>query len=157
MSDQALSLQLVRVKAVDETGGSIAERVGNDEIWLAGFAVDATGETHKLTPFEIYAHFDDGDIKEFRPPKTIFKLKVPGGGTFPKSCVATLLLAEKDSGDLTALAQEAFDKVTTDMEEMKDEMVGEGDQPPPGFWDKVKEQAKKWAYGYIRDRITAGL
>ncbi|XIA65517.1 hypothetical protein ACFIOY_04180 [Bradyrhizobium sp. TZ2] len=44
------------------------------------------------------------------------------------------------------------------MEEMKDEMgMQEGDQPPPGLWDKVKEQAKKWAYGYIRDRITAGL
>jgi hypothetical protein len=158
MSDQEVSLKLVRVKCVDETGGRYVERVGNDEIWLAGFAVDGTGATHKLEPFEVYPHFDDRDVKEFSPPKTIFALKVPGGGTFPKSCVATLLLAEKDSGDLTQLAQDAFDEATKDMEEMKDEMgMGEGEQPPPDFWDKVKDKAKEWAYGYIRGRIAAGL
>lgn len=158
MSDQALTLKLVRVKCVDETGGRFVERVGNDEIWLAGFAADATGETQKLTPFEVYPHFDDGDIKEFRPPRNLFTLKVPGGGTFPKSCVATLLLAEKDSGDLTSLAQEAFDKFTTDMEEMKDEMGMEpGEQPPPDFWDKLKDKAKQFAYGYIRDKIASGF
>lgn len=153
MSDQEVSLQLVRVKCVDETGGRYVERIGNDEIWLAGFAVDATGSTHKLEPFEVYAHFDDGDVKEFRPPKTIFTLKVPGSGTFPKSCVATFILAEKDSGDLTQLAQDAFDKATSDMEEMKDEM----EVVDPDFWDKVKEKATEWAYGYIKGRIAAGL
>jgi hypothetical protein len=158
MSDQELSLQLVRVKCVDETGGRYMERLGNDEIWLAGFAVDATGTTHKLTPLSVYPHFDDGDIKEFRPPKTIFSLRVPGGGTFPKRCVATLILAEKDSGDLTQLAQEAFDKATQDMEKTKDEMgMEEGEQPPPGFWDEVEKKAKEIAYKYIRDKITAGL
>ena len=116
MSDQSLTLKLVRVKCVDETGGRYVERVGNDEIWLAGFAVDATGEHWKLAPFEVYPHFDDGDIKEFRPPKTIFTLKVPGGGAYPKSCHAILLLAEKDSGDLTARAQEALDEMKAKME-----------------------------------------
>lgn len=48
MSDQELSLQLVRVKCGDETGGSNVERVGNDEIWLSGFAVDATATVQKL-------------------------------------------------------------------------------------------------------------
>jgi len=158
MSNQEVSLQLVRVKCVDETGGRYMERFGNDEIWLTGFAVDATGETHKLEPFEVYPHFDDGDVKEFRPPKTIFKLKVPGGGAFPKSCVATLLLAEKDSGDLTQLAQDVFDEATKDMKEMKGDMgMGEGDQPPPDFWDRIEEKARQWAYGYIRNRIAAGL
>jgi hypothetical protein len=158
VSDQAVSLKLVRVKCVDETGGSFVERFGNDEIWLAGNAVDATPTTHNLPPFEVYPHFDDGDIKEFRPPKPIFTLAVPGGGTFPKSCFATLLLAEKDSGDLTQLALDAFDKATNDMEEMKDEMgMGEGDQPPPDFWDKAEEKAREWTYGYIKDRIAAGL
>jgi len=158
MSDQEVTLKLVRVKCVDETGGSFAERFGNDEIWLAGNAVDATATVVQLKPFEVYPHFDDGDIKEFTPPKTIFTLKVPGGGIFPKTCVATLILAEKDSGDLTQLAQDAFDKATKDMKEMKDEMaMGEGDEPPPDFWDKLKDQARDWAYGYIKDRIAAGL
>lgn len=158
MSDQALTLKLVRVKCVDETGGRIAEHIGNDEIWLTGFAADAAGTTQKLAPFEVYADFDDGDIKEFRPPRTIFTLKVPGGGAFPKSCVATLLLAEKDSGDLTGLAQEAFDKFTKDTDEMKDEMgMEEGEQPPPDFWDKLKEKAKELAFGYIRDKIASGF
>jgi hypothetical protein len=90
------------------------ERLGNDEIWLGGFAIDAAGATQNLTPFEVYPHFDDGDIKEFRPLKTIFRLNVPGGGSFPKSCVATLVLAEKDSGDsgdLAALIEKMKDKM----------------------------------------------
>jgi hypothetical protein len=114
MSDQAVSLKLVRVKCVDETGGSLVERFGNDEIWFAGNAVDATGTRHKLPPFEVYPHFDDGDIKEFRPPKPIFSLAVPGGGTFPKSCFAILLLAEKDNGNL----QDAFDDAIKDMDKI---------------------------------------
>jgi hypothetical protein len=158
MSNQEVSLQLVRVKCGDETGGKYVERVGNDEIWLSGVAVDAAGETHKLEPFEVYPHFDDGDVKKFSPPKTIFRLRIPGGGNFPKTCLATLLLAEKDSGDLTALAQDAFDKATRDMEEMKDGMgMGEGEEPPPDFWDKLVEKAREWTYGYIKDRITIGL
>ena len=158
MSNQQVSLNLLRVKCVDETGGSWAERIGNDEIWLAGSAVDATGQPVKLAPFEVYPHFDDGDIKEFSPPKTLFTLNVPGGGTFPKYCQAILLLAEKDSGDLTKLAQDAFDKVTKDMEETKTETgMGEGDQPPPDFWDKVEEILKEVTYGYIKDEIAAGL
>lgn len=158
MSDQEVMVQLTRVKCVDETGGRWVERIGNDEIYLAGFAVDAAGTTVKLAPFCVYPHFDDGDVKVFSPPKTIFTLKVPGGGTFPKRCVVTLILAEKDSGDLTSLAQEAFDKVTRDMDEMKDAMgMGEGEDPPPSFWDKVQEKAKEIAFKFIRDKITAGL
>lgn len=158
MSDQELSLQLVRVKCGDETNGQNAERFGNDEIWLSGFAVDATATVQKLEPFEIYAHFDDGDVKEFNPPKTLFSLKVPGGGTFPKSCVATLILAEKDYGGLSELAQEAFDKATEDMQEMKDEMGMEaGEQPPPDVWDRIKETVKDIAYDYLRKKIAEGL
>jgi len=158
MSDQAVTLKLVRVKCVDETGGRFVERFGNDEIWLTGVAVDATATTHNLAPFEVYPHFDDGDIKEFRPPKTIFTLKVPGGGTFPKSCVATLLLAEKDSGDLTQLAKEVFEKTTKHIEEKKNEMgMGEGEEPPPDIWDTIWNTAKEFAYKYIKDRILAGL
>jgi len=98
---------------------------------------DATGTTVKLAPFSVYPHFDDGDIKEFSPPKTIFTLKVPGGGSFPKTCVAALILAEKDSGDLTTLAQEAFDKATSDMEELRGR-GGVWDPPDPG------EALRKW-------------
>lgn len=158
MSTQELSLQLVRVRCLDETGGKYVERVGNDEIWLTGVAVDAAATIHKLEPFEVYAHFDDGDIKTFNPPRTIFSLKVPGGTTYPKACIATLILAEKDEGDLTELAQDAFDKTTRDMQDMKDEMgVEAGEPPPPDFWDKAEVIAKEVAYNYIRDKIAAGL
>jgi hypothetical protein len=44
------------------------------------------------------------------------------------------------------------------MEEMKDEMgMGEGDEPPPDFWEQAGDVVKQIALGYIRDKISAGL
>ena len=171
MNNQEVTLKLVRVKCVDETNGQNVERVGNDEIWLSGFSVDATATASQLHPFEVYPHFDDGEIKEFTPPKTIFTMKVPGGGSFPKKCLATLILAEKDSGDLTELTQSAFDKAIEDMKKAKDEMEagvhGEPltDTPTPiptptlsdGIEDIIIETVKDIAYKYIKGRIAAGL
>ncbi len=90
----------MRVKCLDETGGAAAEQLGNDEIYLSGVAFDAKGATYKVDPFEIYAHFDDGEVKEFSPPRTMFTLPIPDGGGFPKGCGFTFLLCER----LTAAA-----------------------------------------------------
>jgi hypothetical protein len=65
---------------------------------LSGIGIDAARTVHKLEPFEIYAHFDDGEVKEFSPPRTLLTLKVPSAGPFPKACGVTFLLAETGGG-----------------------------------------------------------
>jgi hypothetical protein len=86
-------------------------------------------------------------------------MKVPGGGAFPKSCAATLVLAEKDNGDLVPLVTEAYEKTKKKMEEMKNNMdMGADEEPPsPDIWDTIWEESKKVLYEYVKDRIVAGL
>ena len=124
MGNQQISFQLVRVKCGDETGGGFAEGLGNDEIRVAGVGMDATGATVMLSPFEIYAHFDDHEVKEFSPPQTLFTLAVPERGEFPKTCGVYLLLAEIDWGGFLEVTQSAHAMITEEIERRKQEMMG---------------------------------
>lgn len=145
-------MNLVRVKCIDETGGKWAEKVGNDEIKLAGVGIDATGKTVKIPGFSVYPHFDDQETKTFSPPMTIATLDVPSTGVFPKSCNVTLILAETDAGSgLSKFAQEAFSEVTKEMKEMKDGMTKPEEDPT--FKDKLIKKAKEIAYGWIKEKI----
>lgn len=96
-----LSLRVHRVKCVDETGGWLAEKVGNDEIYLGGFAVNnPNGETVKINPVSIYNDFDDGDVKVFNPPKVFHTINIPAAGGWPKTFAVGLILIEKDAGGM---------------------------------------------------------
>jgi hypothetical protein len=96
-----LSLRIHQVKCVDETGGWIAERVGDDEIYLGGFAViNANGDTQKINPVSIYPNFDDGDVKVFNPPKVFHTINM-GVANEPKTFAVGLVLIEKDAGGMT--------------------------------------------------------
>ena len=103
------------VKCVDETGGRIAERVGNDEIYLGGFVVDESGNTKAISPTSIYPHFDDGDIKIFNPPKIFNTITLPSGGSWPKGFGIGLILIERDAGGMveavTKIADFAEEKI----------------------------------------------
>ena len=127
MNDQQVLLKLVRVKCLDETGnGPTVEKLGNDEIALSGFGINATGKTVMLPPFTVYPHFDDGEVKEFSPPKTILTLNVPNDGAFPKRITSSLILAELDSGGFSEVAQKAFTKLTEQVEGIKQRKMNSG-------------------------------
>ena len=126
MPKQQLMMQLQRVKCVDETGGSFAERVGNDEMAMAAVGVDALGRTALVAPFSVYAHFDDGEVKTYAPPKTLLMLDVPNEGTFPKTCAALLLLAEQDGGGFADVANQTYAKITAEVAAKKQEMGAVG-------------------------------
>ena len=74
------------------------EKVGNDEISLLGFGIDANWTAFMLESFETYAHFDDGKRKKYDPAKTLFTLDVPEVVAFPKTCAVGLILAETADG-----------------------------------------------------------
>jgi hypothetical protein len=126
MSGRQLLLQLDRVYCGDETGGKYVERLGNDEISLAGVGIDATGKTVMLSPFTVYNNFDDRETKKFSPVKTILTLNVPDGGTFPKTCIGVLFLAEIDEGGFKDFVQKAYTKITEEIAAKKQQGMDRG-------------------------------
>lgn len=106
-----VSFRIHQVKCIDETGGWLAEKAGNDEIWLSGFGISPSGETRKVEPFEVYANFDDNDVKKYNPPRNFISLPLLDSGVWPKSIGIGLLLAEKDWGDFGGKVDVILEKV----------------------------------------------
>lgn len=124
-----LSLRVHKVKCVDETGGWLAEKVGNDEIYLGGFSVvNQNGDTAKINPVSIYPHFDDGDVKVFNPPKVFNTININGPGAFPKTFAVGLVLVEKDAGGMS----DAVTKITDFAQAKIKEKLAEKSAPKPG-------------------------
>lgn len=118
-----ISLRIHSVKCVDETGGKWAEKVGNDEIAMAGFGIDADSNTLPIERFGVYAHFDDGDIKTYSPPRTLITLSLGSRSSFPKTCAVGFLLAEEDGGeDFASKATAIYEKVREEVAKKKQEM-----------------------------------
>jgi hypothetical protein len=114
-----LTLRIHSVKCVDETGtGGLfgTEGFGDDEISLGGTVVGVTGTTAKVSPFNVSSSFEDGDVKNFNPLKPFFTFDLTKGKQFPKTVIATLVLAERDMGGISdfidALTEKIEDQVT---------------------------------------------
>ncbi len=106
-----LEFRLHKVKCLDETGGFIAEKFGNDEIDLGGNAVDETGDTHNIPHFRVGSNFDDGEQVVFSPPKRFTRFNLKEGTAFPKSYFVTMILAEIDQGGLSKFQLDLLAKV----------------------------------------------
>ncbi len=158
-----ISLRIHSMKCVDETGGKWAEKVGNDEIDLAGFGIDSNTTTVKIDRLEVYPHFDDGDIKQFSPPRTLVTLSLTGASAFPKRCTVGLLLAERDNGDFGTKSGQVYTKVKEEMDKKKKEEEdkkrnahGAGNSSLTGaeiavIWAVVKPLVYDW----IKNKIIA--
>ena len=98
-----IALRVPRVRCVDETGGSFAEKFGNDEIYLGAvfvqvnanksFVVTTTGS--KL----VGNNFDDGETVNWNRDLFNFDLGDPSVHPYPKAVIAALVLAEHDAGN----------------------------------------------------------
>ena len=116
-----ISLRIHSIKCVDETGGWLAEKAGNDEIDLSGFGIDANANTTKVNPFRVYSNFDAGDIKKYSPPQNFVTLNLGNNGSFPKTCSVGFVLAEIDSGDFSGKITQIFDKLKELIDKKKKE------------------------------------
>jgi len=155
-----ISLRIHSVKCVDETGGSWAERVGNDEIMLSGFGIDASANTVKVDAFEVYPHFDDGDIKRYSPPRTFLTLNLTNNSAFPKTCSVGFLLAERDSGDFGSKANQIYEKVKAEMEKKKKEEEEKRRRSGISSFSGedlkvIWEVVKPILYAWIKDKIIS--
>ena len=60
---QQISLRIQSAKCIDETNGACAERWGNEKIWSGGCSIASKRDTQYIALWEVYVHFDDGDMK----------------------------------------------------------------------------------------------
>lgn len=160
MANQQIVIQLDRVKCVDETGGAVAERVGNDEIWLSLVGFDGAGKPHKMNPFEVYGNFDDGEVKKFSPAKTIFTLPVPDVGSFPKRCAATFILCEKGNGEEhQKVTNEKAAEMPAIIARAKADTETPVGTPPAGdsMTDEAIAVALKYMGGWVAGQIHSGI
>ena len=139
---QQISLRVHSVKCIDETNGAWAERLGNDEIWLGGYSIAANGDTQVIAPWEVYAHFDDGDVKVFDPPR-VFHTFTPSPVGYPHELGLGLVLVEKDNGGMAdaikAIAKLAGEKLKAVLARPP------ATRPQPGLVGGVALPLLKWA------------
>lgn len=112
-----LNLRIHRVVCVDETGGKWAEKFGNDEIYLGGFTLDANHNTMGYGPRSVYAHFDDGDVKTFSPPRVCATIDLGGSFNRTRNYYAGFLLIEHDSGNMASAVASLVKKVNDKVQE----------------------------------------
>lgn len=157
-----ISLRIHSVKCVDETGGKWVEKVGNDEIFLSGFGIDVNANTVKVNLFEVYAHFDDGDIKRYSPPRNFVTLNLANNSSFPKTCSVCFLLVEKDAGGFGSKFTEIYTKVKEEMEKKKKEKEEERKRAGSTFLSSgdlkdIWVIVKPYIYGWIKDKIMSAV
>ena len=159
-----ITLRIHSVKCVDETGGTWAEKVGNDEINLSGFGIDSAANIIPVGSFRVYSHFDDGDIMKYSPPRKFVALSLAGGSAFPKTCTVGFLLAEIDGGDFASKLSQILNKLKEEIAKKKlqaaaVEPAGTGvDAPLPQvdvgtIWTPVKPIVFK----FILDKVAGAV
>jgi hypothetical protein len=149
---QQISLRVHSVKCIDETNGAWAERFGNDEIWLGGYTISANGDTQVIAPWEVYAHFDDGDVKVFEPPR-VFHTFALAPVAFPQELGLGLVLVEKDNGGM-AEAIKAIAKLVS--EHLKAALARrQSTRPQPGLVGTLAVPLLKWALSEIGPVVAA--
>lgn len=141
---QQISLRIHSVKCIDETNGAWAERFGNDEVWLGGYSIASNGDTQPIAPWEVYAHFDDDEIKVFEPPRVFHTFALAPVG-FPQEVGLGLVLVEKDNGGMTdaikAIAKLASEQIKAALARPPSARL------PPGVAGGVVLALLKWALG----------
>lgn len=160
-----LNLRIHSVKCVDETGGSFAERFGNDEIALGGFSVDPNGTSIKISPFTVNNNFDDGEIQRYSPPRVFASFPLPAFQT-PRVFSAGFLLFEEDGGGMAGTVTSIFNKVVELIRGQKAAMArkatavtANGDEeavaaiPIAAIWAIVKPFVIK----FVLDQIVAAI
>lgn len=132
-----LSLGVHSVTCVDETGGWMAEKVGNDEMWLCGLAIDNANNVEAVLPMNVYNNFDDGDVKRYSTPAIFHQFYFDNTITATQNFAVVFFFAEKDSSGTQQLRQFINNAVTTTRKNIREFGV----PIVPGS----EEQLSKWS------------
>ena len=107
-------LEMLRMVCIDETNGFLGSEAGSDEIYLGATTLNETGTAGKVNPTKI-GNFDDGTRKDFSPAKRLFTWNVNTDGNYPKHYFATMLLWEKDNGELDETFEKLYNKFVSEV------------------------------------------
>lgn len=134
---KTLMVRIHRVTCIDETGGSVAERIGNDEMYLCGYAVDNANNVTPIRPVSIYSNFDDGDVKNFYDP-LIFHRFIVEDSPASQNFAIVFVLVERDHGDNYEMERRIVEAANTARANIR----STGSPIVPGS----PEQLTKWQY-----------
>ncbi|MEU7531667.1 hypothetical protein AB0A74_38450 [Saccharothrix sp. NPDC042600] len=105
----SLDFRVERVKCVDETN---PEWPGDDEIVAGGLRVDHLGTTKKVSEWFVGDGFYDGKAKTYADPGRLFtSFDLTASGSWPRSFLAVVMMAEQDGSGFAAAVQAAWAKV----------------------------------------------
>lgn len=134
-----LSFRIDKIRCIDETN---PEWWGQDQIALAGLAVDAKGKRTPILPKSIGKGFDDGDEENFYPALNChaFDLRsLARDWRGPQKFLVALVLAEQDRGELHTLLEATWGEVTRDVQTTLESQMG----PPLGAY------ARPWMSNFV--------
>lgn len=101
-----LKLQVHQVRCATPTSWEW----GNDEINMGGVATDDHGTVTKINEFEVRTDFDTNVAQNYAPPRIMQTFSL-AGSEYPKTFMATLDLAEKDSDGFAEFLQKLYEAV----------------------------------------------
>jgi hypothetical protein len=108
-----ISLQFIRIACIDETNGWFDTEKGSDEISVGGAVLDSDGNTSAVAPVDLGGSWDDRDVRDLVPARSITGYSMRGGRTFPRTLFVTLVLVERDGSGM----QDIIDKVVAKIAE----------------------------------------
>lgn len=153
-----LKLRIHSVKCVDETGGKYVEKFGNDEIYLGGFSLDAEGNPVKIPNFSVYPDFDDGDIKNFNPPRVFATFNVSEQTNWPKNFGVCFLLFEKDSGGMDEMLDTAFQKFKDEVKAKKPSARTTDEGSSFAFpWQTIFSVVIPIVVNYLKNKLSGAI
>jgi hypothetical protein len=110
--NRGLRFRLHKVKCVDETN---PEWPGDDEIAAGGVAVNWDEATTKINEFRVGNSFDDGEVKQYSPPRVLQTFSLDGA-SYPADFLVMMALAEKDSGGMSSFIDELWKAIKDEVQ-----------------------------------------
>ncbi|HMU38165.1 MAG TPA: hypothetical protein PKE31_04060 [Pseudomonadota bacterium] len=102
-----LMFRLHQVRCVDETN---PEWWGSDEIAIGGVAISPNGTSAQISEYSVGGGFDDGDTKNYSPPRVLHTFPL-SGLSYPAVFSVAVALAEKDSGGFGSFLSSLWNEV----------------------------------------------
>jgi hypothetical protein len=146
-----LSLQFIRVACIDETNGIFGTEFGSDEISIGGALLDTDGRTSKIGPVDLGGSWDDGDVRDMKPPKAIAGYSMRGGLTFPRAIFTTLVLIERDGSGMQDIINGIVAKIADEAKKSLAALLGAAIGAAAGG---VLGALIGLAVGYVIDKIV---
>ena len=105
--------------------GYWVEKIGADDIDLGGSTINATGVTTQIPKFGV-GDFDDGDSKDYNPPKVLKEFDLRTGTEWPKSYFVVLVLVEVDMGGYAEFMDKLVNAIDDEVEKPIATAIGVG-------------------------------